>query len=201
MKTKFFLNRLLIVAGISMSALLVSCNGGTPKQTIDTAVNNAVMEDSVKNDAENYIVKHHVPAVVVDAFNKENAKATNRQWFVYSGDPNDLTNVEIPDAYVVAYGKDNKKYKEKYSRQGEVMEIVRLGSTEILPDSVLQAIKSGQYKDWKISGDIYEKMDKDTRQPNGYVVVLQNGDKRVKLFFDPQGDITETRPLKPRSAV
>ncbi len=198
MKTNFFLNRLLIVAGISMSALLISCKGGTPKQTIDTAVSNAVMEDSVKNEAEDYIVKHHVPAVVIDAFNKENPKATNQQWFVYSGDPNDLTDVEIPDAYVVAYGKDNKEYKEKYSQKGKVMEIVRHGKTEVLPKTVLDALKTGKYKDWTISGEIYEKMDKDTRLPTGYVVVLQNGDKRVKLFFDPKGKITETRPLKPR---
>lgn len=198
MKTKKMLNRILIVTGISGSALLVSCAGGTPKQTIDTAVQNAVIADSAKNVAENYIVKHHVPAVVIDAFNKENPKATNQQWFVYSGDPNDLSNVEIPDAYVVAYGKGNKNYKEKYSQRGKVMEIVRHGNTEVLPKTVLDALKSGKYKDWTISGEIYEKMDKDTRQPTGYVVVLQNGNKRMKLFFNSKGSITETRPLKPK---
>jgi hypothetical protein len=190
MKTKR--NHLKILfSGVIALIMMYGCKTGTPGDAVRTAME----EELIKEKAEKYIEENKVPAVVVDEFVKNHSDSIERQWLVYEQEPGKEVSVDLPEVYIVAFRKADQNYRTKYSREGEVIDRTRLSDLSVLPDKALDILQKGDYKDWKIVGDIFETLDKMTMEPTGFIVRVEKSDQTKRLFFDLQGNIVKIQKI------
>ncbi len=176
---------------VFIALLAFSCKTGTPGD----AVRAAMEKEIIKEKAEVYIEELNVPAVVVREFNKNQSDTIVRQWLVYKETPGEEIDIELPEVYIVAYGNDAQEYRDKYSKDGEIIDMNHLVNLSVLPHQALDLLQKGEYKEWEVVGDVYETLDNITNEPIGFIVKVKKAEQKERLFFDPEGNVVKIQKL------
>jgi hypothetical protein len=184
MKTRIF------YLGISISGLFFLLNGCTPSSPGD-AVRAAMEKELVKEKVTKILNEYDVPEVVVEEFNNNHSDTLTRQWSVYAMTPEDTLHVVLPEVYIVNYRINNQGYCQKYSNEGKIIETNRSVNFSILPKKASDLIKKGEYKDWKLDGDVLELLDNSTHDTVGYMVTVAKANNKERIFFNEDGDVVK----------
>jgi hypothetical protein len=181
--------------GISLTGLMAflvySCKTSSPGDAVKAAMEREI----IKEKAEELIDEQKVPEVVVAAFIKNKPDIIERTWLVYKETPEEEVKVKIPEVYIVAYRDNDQDYRAKYSKEGDIINLNQLISLSILPDAALNTLQKGEYRDWEVTGDVYETLDNITNEPIGFIVKVKKADQSEKLFFDLEGNIVKIQEL------
>lgn len=181
--------------GMSITGLIAflaySCKTGNPGD----AVRAAMEKEIIKEKAEVYMDELNVPAVVVEEFIKNQSDTIKRQWLVYEKPLQEEVNIELPEVYIVAYRNNDQDLRDKYSKEGEIIDRNHLVNLSVLPHQALDLIQKGEYKDWEVVGDVYETLDNITYEPIGFIVTLKKAEEKERLFFDLEGSIVKIQQL------
>ena len=152
-------------------------------------------KELIKEKATVFLEEHNVPAVVVKEFDRGRSDTIKRQWLVYKKAPEDNINVELPEVYIVKYKLEGQEYSTKYSREGELIETNRLVNLTVLPEESREMLQNGDYKDWKVVGDVLELLDNNTGEPASYIVTLEKTGTRERVFFNRDGETVKIQKL------
>lgn len=174
-----------------LASLVYSCQTGSPGDAVRTAMEKEI----IKEEAEVYMDELNVPAVVVDEFIKNQSDTIERQWLVYDKKTDEEIDVKLPEVYIVAYSKNAQDHRDRYSKEGKIIDRNQLINLSVLPHQALDIIQKGEYKDWEVVGDVYETLDNLTYEPVGYIVKVKKAEKKERLFFDLEGNIVKIQQL------
>jgi hypothetical protein len=188
MKTRIFYTGFALTG---LFFLIYGCTRTTPADAVKTAME----KELIKEKATKILEEYNVPEVVVKEFNKTHSDTIYRQWLVYKTNPEETINVKLPEVYIVKYHIDNQGYREKYSREGKIIETNRSINFTVLPNKASDLIKKGDYKDWELVGDVLELLDNSTGDPVGYVVTVAKAQNKERIFFNDEGDIVKIQEL------
>ena len=93
------------------------------------------------------------------------------------------------DSYVVSFYIPEGKVLAAYDKDGTILRTVERFENVQLPREVFTKIAQ-QYPNWIITGDAYLVNYHNHRGINKkYKITLKNGDKRIKVKCDPEGNI------------
>ena len=159
MKTKIFYLGIPITG---LFFLLIGCTHTSPGDAVRAAMEKELVKEKVTKLLEEY----DVPEVVVEEFNNNHSDTIARQWSVFAMTPEDTLDINLPEVYIVKYRIDNKGYREKYSNEGKIMETNCSVNFSVLPKKASDLIKKGEYKDWKLDGDVLELLEAVAQQPD-----------------------------------
>jgi hypothetical protein len=183
--------------GVPVAGLLAIMVYGCKTSTPGDAVKAAMQKEIIKEKVEDMITEDNVPEVVVEAFNQRRPEVHDRSWFIYEQTPEQKIDLALPEVYIVAFSEKGENYKAKYSKEGDILELNHLIDLSVLPRTALDVIQKGDYKDWKVVGDVYETLDNDTKLPVGFIVTVSKGDEKNWLFFDVDGTLVKIQTLTP----
>jgi hypothetical protein len=181
--------------GISILGLIAFLAYGCKTSTPGDAVRSAMEKEIIKDEAEAYIDEPNVPAVVVDEFIKDQSDTIERKWLVLEKEPQNEVKVVLPEVFIVAYKSNDQNMRDKYSKEGELIDRNHLVNLSVLPQQALDLIQKGEYKDWEVVGDVYETLDNITFEPIRYIVTLKKAEEKERLFFDFEGNILKIQQL------
>jgi hypothetical protein len=182
--------KLKILSLVATVALLVSCGGS--KQTTSTSSTPTTATSTSSNAAYSGV---KVPAGVQTSFTTQYPNATNVTWSTY-----DVTVVPIDwemtgwptldsSAYMVRYTMDNNNYYGWYDTNGNWV-----GSTYVISDykslpAPVNSMLNSQYPGYTISSVQRESW----KDHKAYEIKMQNGDNKVKLVVDDNGNILKQK--------
>ncbi len=176
---------------VLVGILVYCCKTGTPGDAVKTAMEKEI----IKEKAEVYIEEHNVPAVVVEEFIKNRSDTIKREWLVYQEKAGEEIKVGLPEVYIVAFSKNAQDYKAKYSKEGDFIDLNHLTNISVLPESALDVLKKGEYKDWEVVGDVFEILDNISNEPTGFIVNIQKAEQKERLFFNLEGNIVKIQKI------
>jgi hypothetical protein len=181
--------------GISLTGLMAflvySCKTSSPGD----AVKAAMEKEIIKEKAEALIDEQEVPEVVVAAFVKNKPETIERTWLIYKETPEQQIKVELPEVYIVAYRDNGQDYRARYSREGDIININHLIGLTVLPSAAQDLLQKGEYRDWQVTGDVYETLDNITNEPIGFIVKVKKAEQSERLFFDLEGNVVKIQEL------
>jgi hypothetical protein len=181
--------------GISLTGLIAllvySCKTSSPGD----AVKAAMEKEIIKEKAEALIDEQEVPEVVVAAFVKNKPETIERTWLIYKETPEQQIKVELPEVYIVAYRDNGQDYRARYSREGDIININHLIGLTVLPSAAQDLLQKGEYRDWQVTGDVYETLDNITNEPIGFIVKVKKAEQSERLFFDLEGNVVKIQEL------
>jgi hypothetical protein len=184
--------KLKILSLVATVALLASCGGSKQTTSASTSSTPTTATSTSSNAAYS---STNVPASIQTSFTTQYPNATNVTWSTY-----DVTTVPIDweltgwpvldtSAYVVRYSMDNHLNYGYYDANGNW-----IGSTYSITDykslpAPVNSMLNSQYPGYTISSVQRESW----KDHQAYEIKMQNGDKKVKLVVDDNGNVLKQK--------
>ncbi|MBW8523766.1 hypothetical protein K0U91_00825 [Chryseobacterium chendengshani] len=189
-------NKIKILAMAIMSVAFTTTVFG---QKVDSRVNNASYIKPEK------ILRNDVPKDVIENFVKDHPAVQNEQWRGYPTE--DFRNVwydynpslnssSASDYFVAEFWEGGEHQEGMYSRDGKKIAIHKKIDSQ-LPQPILDAIKKGVYKNWKIAKEKEEIFrDYSLDQLKVYKVTVQKGSSKHFLFYSADGALLKDKIIQ-----
>lgn len=121
---------------------------------------------------ENKIKEAVVPAAVKDAFKAKHPGEVVKQWELDNG------------KYEADFMKGKAKYTAVFSTEGQWLITGTELKTSAIPKIILDQIKAGAYKDWKVN---QARSVETSEIPKEIIVEVEKGMEDVMLYFNGDG--------------
>ncbi len=144
--------------------------------------------------------KGNIPAPVLKAAEKLFEGSTQIAWgsFPYElkdfGWAVDQDYNEPIDHYEIRFkGKDGSDIYAVFESTGELIKCKIINRDAPVPKNIATALESGQYKGWKIVGDVMQIKSTQKKVDEHYAVKVEKEGKRKTIYFAPDGKLLSAR--------
>jgi hypothetical protein len=86
-------------------------------------------------------------------------------------------------------GKDGSDIYAVFESTGELISCKIINKNSPPPKVILDAIAKGEYKDWKITGDVMKIKNTQKKTVEHYAVKLEKGNMKKTLYFTTKGEL------------
>ncbi len=94
------------------------------------------------------------------------------------------------DHYAIRFkSKDGSEIFAVFESTGELIRYKEIKKNAPVPAAIITSIEKGEYKDWKIVGDVERIVNNQKKIAEHFTVKLEKAGKKKSLHFSPKGEL------------
>jgi hypothetical protein len=139
--------------------------------------------------------KGNIPAPIIKAAEELFQGSTQVAWGSFPYELKDYGwvvnkdyNAPIDHYEVKLVGKDGSDINAVFESTGELIRYKVINKKAPVPKPILDAIAKGEYKDWKIIGDVMRITNNQKKVVEHFAVKLEKGNEKKTLYFTAKGE-------------
>ena len=98
------------------------------------------------------------------------------------------------DHYEIHFkSKDGSNIFAVFESTGELIKCKIINKNAVIPKAIMLAVMNGEYKDWKIIGDVMQIKSNQKKVDEHYAVKVEKDKMKKTLYYNPKGELLSVK--------